>query len=237
MTNILDTRLSDAKREGCCEWRWRVFRHSAIYDLLLARESVEKFYLWLLRALRLSRRDGRTGDVIYQVSQTDRPQIGERRGPPLTLRTSNRHVQRGAIRFPTLLQIANGRPTTRSRSGSELVKYDLFYVLNVPAHGRFRGFPIVAFDGGQNPPMSSERFLWPTLHLQRAFPRVAQQVHDDVQHFQHDAIPRSQSNAVMEFRVFSDRAFASNLFFFLAFQNFFHLSNFIGGGVRGGARC
>jgi hypothetical protein len=59
----------------------------------------------------------------------------------------------------TLLQIANGRPTASFLSGSELVKYDLFYVLNVPPHRRLRAFTIVAFDRSQNSPVSSERFL------------------------------------------------------------------------------
>jgi hypothetical protein len=65
MTNIFDTRLGNTKCERCRERRWRDFRHGAICNRLLAGKAVEELYLWLLRALRFARRDGRTGAVVY----------------------------------------------------------------------------------------------------------------------------------------------------------------------------
>src|ERR1700735_1650387 len=116
------------------------------------------------------------------------------------------------------------------------VRHDLFDVFNVPPHGRLCRFSIVALEGSQDSPVPCERLLRAPFHLQRLFSRVAQQVHQSIDHFQHDAVAGSESNAVVKFRVLGDGGISLTLRFFLPLQNFFHLGDFIDRGVGGGAR-
>src|SRR5277367_3686734 len=120
---------------------------------------------------------------------------------------------------------------------SELVKHDLFDVFNVSPHRRLCRVSIVALDRSQDPAVSGERLLRASFYLQRAFPRVAQQVHDNVENFKHDTVTRSQSNAVMKFSILSDSSVSLTLLFRLPLQNLFHLGNFISGSMRGGTCC
>src|SRR3984893_10176264 len=92
-------------------------------------------------------------------------------------------------------------PPMTSTWSSNLVKYDLFAVLDAPPHGIPSGLGVVALDGSQNPAVAGKRLLRASLHLQRPFPRIAQQIHEDVEDLQHDAIIGSQSNAIVEFGV------------------------------------
>src|ERR1700680_1877642 len=83
----------------------------------------------------------------------------------------------------------------------------------MPPHGGLGSFGIMALDGSQDPAVPGKRLLRTPFHLQRSFPRIAQQVHESVEHFQNDTVPRSHSNAVMEFRVLGDRGLSLLLLF------------------------
>src|SRR5208283_3887352 len=106
---------------------------------------------------------------------------------------------------------------------SKPVQYDLLDVFDVPAHGRLCGFGIATLDGSYNPSVPSERFLLAPWHLQGAFTRVAQQVHKNVKHLEHDTVTGGQSNAVVEFRILVDGGFPTRHLSLLPLQNFFHL--------------
>src|SRR6266536_4194774 len=119
------------------------------------------------------------------------------------------------VRFPTELRIANGLPKGKTLPWSKLVKHNLFDVSNVPPHSRLCAFGIAALDRSQDPSVAGERLLRPTLHLQRAFPRLAQQVHENIEHLEHDTVPGSQRNVVVEFRVLGDGGVSQTLLFLL----------------------
>src|SRR5271157_5922671 len=91
----------------------------------------------------------------------------------------------------------------------KLLKYDLFNVLNVPSHRRLRSLTIVAFNRSQDPAVAGERLLWASFQLQRAFPGFPQQVHQNIEHFEHDTVSGSQSHAVMKFGVLGNTGFAT----------------------------
>ena len=114
-------------------------------------------------------------------------------------------------RFSHELRIANSRTYSpnpgETLPWSKLLKYDLFDVFNVPPHGRLCRLGIVALDRSQDPAVAGERLLRAPFHLQRAFARIAQQVHENVEHLQHDTVTGSQSNALVEFRMLVDGTF------------------------------
>src|ERR1700685_3285707 len=116
------------------------------------------------------------------------------------------------------------------------IEYDLFHVFNVPPHRGLCRFRIASLDGSQNPTVPGERLLRASFHLQRVFTRVAQQVHQGVDHLQHDTVTGSQGDAVVEFRVLANGRVSATLRFLLPVQNIFHLGNFFGGSVGGGSR-
>src|SRR5207302_9397396 len=104
-----------------------------------------------------------------------------------------------------MISIANNRPIGEPPFLSELVEHDLFYILNVSPHRIFRRLRMKALDRCHNPAVTREGLLRTSLHLQGAFPGLAQQIHDDVQHLQDYGVFRSHRHAVVEFRVFLDR--------------------------------
>ena len=72
-------------------------------------------------------------------------------------------------------------------------------------------------------------------NCKRTLARFPQQVHERVQDLQHDAIFRRLGYGVMELRIFVDGQLAPVHFFFLPAQNLFHVGQFFGGSILGGA--
>ena len=85
--------------------------------------------------------------------------------------------------------------------------------------------------------MASKRLFRAPFHLQGAFPRVTQQIHENVSTFSTTLLPEARATALVEFRVLSHRGGSLRQLRLLPLQNFLHLGNFVGGSVRGGTRC
>src|SRR3984885_15449382 len=134
---------------------------------------------------------------------------------------------RRQIPVPHDWRIANRQPTEEILRRSKLVKYDLFHVFNVPPHCSLCGFGVLALDGSQNSPVARERFLRSTFHLHRPFPRFAQQIHENVEHLQHNTVSRSQSDAVVKFRIFGNGRFSTRQSFLLPLENVCHFRDFV----------
>src|SRR5260370_34873247 len=67
---------------------------------LAGKSFEERRQFLLLCVIRFVSRDGYAGQIVSQVGQSDRSQVGVLDGPPVALGRSYRHAQRDAIAFP-----------------------------------------------------------------------------------------------------------------------------------------
>src|SRR5271167_1453008 len=141
--------------------------------------------------------------VIFQVSQSDRPQLVRSTPHASSSAAVSRRAQCHAIAFPRNCE----SPAKGKLPWSKLVKYYLFNVFNMTPHSILCRLGIVALDRSQDPAVAGERLLRAPFQLQRTLPRFAQQVHEYVDHFQNDTVTGGQRNAVVEFRILIDAGF------------------------------
>jgi len=103
-------------------------------------------------------------------------------------------------------------------------------------HRGLRGLGVAPLDGAEDAAVPLERALRPPGNLQGARAALAQEVHQDVEHAKHDAVPRRQRQRVVEVRVLVDGLLAPAQLGLVALEDLAHLGDLLRGGVLRGAR-
>lgn len=117
-------------------------------------------------AIRRLKCDDLSRHIISQVHQPASPPIDILDCLPFALDKANRHTQSDAIAFPPRARReypAHDEDPHWSRP--HCPKYDLLDVFDVPPHGHFCRFGVVALDRNQDPPVAVQRFLRAPLNL------------------------------------------------------------------------